>query len=312
MRLRSAQVGDYETLRTLWRQTFPELRSPGPDPADVARTGQVVVGEIEGEEESEAERDLVAWATIAPMADEADGRRVQVMGASDLHWAQLHDRLVERLRAEGIRTWYFVVREDCREVRDRLESRGYAVLHRSWGAWLELTDATDPERYRALLAPASAAGYDFRELDSGDARAAHRLYAQNRPDFPSTPSTEPDQYTEEEFAELITSGRAFGAWNADRLCALTVMRQRSSSGAGTEFTVTDRAERGRGLATAVKACGILTLWQEGVREFGTGGAEVNEASLKANLKLGYEIEPLWLTYGRVTGTPARPDHPASA
>ncbi len=76
-----------------------------------------------------------------------------------------------------------------------------------------------------------------------------------------------------------------------------------------EFTVTDRAARGRGLATALKAYAILTLWRDGVRHFGTGGAEVNEASLRANLRLGYEIEPLWLTYGRMVGTPVRSDHP---
>ncbi|MFD2078735.1 GNAT family N-acetyltransferase [Actinopolymorpha cephalotaxi] len=175
-----------------------------------------------------------------------------------------------------------------------------------------MTDATDPERYRAFADQALAAGYDVRELGPRDAAAAHRLYAANRPDFPSTPSTEPDRYTEEEFTGLIGAGRAFGAWNADRLCALTVMRQQGPDRAGTEIIVTDRAERGRGLATAVKAYAIRTLWQEGVRHFGTGGAEVNEASLKANLRLGYEIEPLWLTYGRVARTPARSGHPTCA
>lgn len=292
VRLRLAQIIDYPTLRTLWSQTFPELDSAGPEPRDIARTGWVVVGE--------ASADVVAGAMVSPVADEAGSRRVHVLAETETHWLQMHDQLVGRLQAERVATWYFVVREDCQRVRGWLESLGYVMSYRSWGAHLELDDRTDPQPYEALIDRSLGTTYQLREMDSRDAGAAHRLHSENRADFPSTPATETEHYTERDLADLIASGRAFGVWDGGRLCALTVMRHHSPSQAGTEFTVTDRPERGRGLATAVKAYAVLTLWREGVCRFGTGGAEANEASLKANLRLGYVLEPLWITYGRTT------------
>ena len=129
-----------------------------------------------------------------------------------------------------------------------------------------------------------------------DAVEAHRLFHQNRPDFPSTPATEADDYTLDEMRQLIGANPAFGVWHQEHLIALTVLRRRRDVAAETDFTVTDRAWRGQGLATAVKALSVSTLAGEGVAHFGTGGAQVNEASLKANQHLGYHIEPLWLTY----------------
>jgi glycerate kinase len=54
--------------------------------------------------------------------------------------------------------------------------------------------------------------------------------------------------------------------------------------------------RGRGIGQAVKAASVLALHADGVRVFGTGGAALNDASLGANLALGYVIEERWRSY----------------
>jgi GNAT superfamily N-acetyltransferase len=66
----------------------------------------------------------------------------------------------------------------------------------------------------------------------------------------------------------------------------------------TEFTSVLSDYRGRGIGQAVKAASILALASEGVTTFGTGGAGLNEASLRANRALGYVVEERWRSYQR--------------
>ena len=63
----------------------------------------------------------------------------------------------------------------------------------------------------------------------------------------------------------------------------------------TEFTSVHPAYRRRGLAVAVKAASITALAEDGVRIFGTGGAQVNTGSIRMNEHLGYAIEERWLS-----------------
>lgn len=140
------------------------------------------------------------------------------------------------------------------------------------------------------------------ELVADDAAAAHALFSRNQGDFPVTAATEVTHYTVEEMRALIEDQRAFGVWQTERLVALTVLRQRSFDEAETEFTVTERTMRRGGIATALKAHSVWTLAAEGISRFGTGGAQVNKASLKANRRVGYHLEPRWLTYVRLCPT----------
>ena len=48
------------------------------------------------------------------------------------------------------------------------------------------------------------------------------------------------------------------------------------------------------MAKAVKAATVLATHARGGREWGTGGAEVDAASLRMNAALGFRLEPAWL------------------
>jgi len=144
----------------------------------------------------------------------------------------------------------------------------------------------------------SACGWRTVQLDAGDARRIVDLDAACADDYPRTPVTPHEVPDVDELAARLESGWwAFGAVRVDdrrRLDCVSVLSPRDDQ-VETMFTVTRASARGRGLATAVKARSILELTQRGYRDFGTGGAAADEASLRANLRLGYVLEPRWLS-----------------
>lgn len=67
----------------------------------------------------------------------------------------------------------------------------------------------------------------------------------------------------------------------------------------------DTAEHsGRGLPIGPTVFSMLSLASEGTSPFGTGRSEANRASLAMNTKLGFILEPEWLTLSEpgITGT----------
>ncbi|MGV1034707.1 MAG: GNAT family N-acetyltransferase [Microbacteriaceae bacterium] len=114
-------------------------------------------------------------------------------------------------------------------------------------------------------------------------------------DYPVTPQNAPERRTLVDVRALWERGaRLFGAYDDSQLVAVTVIDQ-DGEHAETDFTAVAPTVRGRGLAAAVKAASVLALTAEGVRTFGTGGAAVNEASIRMNEAIGYTIEERWVS-----------------
>ena len=105
--------------------------------------------------------------------------------------------------------------------------------------------------------------------------------------------------------------RFFGAFLNDELAAVTVIRAAENAYAETEFTSVAPDHRQHGLGAGVKAASILALAADGVRVFGTGGTQVNEASLAMNRAVGYVVEERWLSYaiGNPSGRASRRTDP---
>jgi len=292
MHFRPVSSADRSRLDELWAETFPQLDLPGPDFCALPAGSQAFVALHAGRVQAGA------WVTV--LNDQPSARRLHVLAAGDEPWAAMHARMLEILGRSAVARLFVIVREDCSAVRRRLGAHGYVISSTSWGARLTVTDET----LRHLQDQKAGLGRHLlvRELVVDDAAAAHALFSRNQGDFPVTPATEVTHYTVEEMRALIEDQRAFGVWQTERLVALTVLRQRSFDEAETEFTVTERTMRRGGIATALKAHSVWTLAAEGISRFGTGGAQVNEASLKANRRVGYHLEPLWLTYVRLCPT----------
>ncbi|MEV8377133.1 hypothetical protein AB0P21_30610 [Kribbella sp. NPDC056861] len=179
-----------------------------------------------------------------------------------------------------------IVRDDDPRCSE-LEAAGYRIVGESWGARLR-----DPDPALLEHAVLRAAGVTVRELDRGYAAQWHALEKANEKDYPYTPATHHVVPPVEELAEQWTTGRVFGALDGERLVGATVISLAGETG----FTSVLDGYRGRGIGQAVKAASILALYADGVRVFGTGGAGLNEASIGANVALGYVIEERWRSY----------------
>lgn len=59
-----------------------------------------------------------------------------------------------------------------------------------------------------------------------------------------------------------------------------------------------RAWRNRGVATALKARTVQIARELGCRELNAGGGGVDTPMLRVNRKLGFEIEPAWITFAK--------------
>ena len=172
---------------------------------------------------------------------------------------------------------------------------GYVVVGESWGARLRLSDPPDLTVLNAAVVVATDQGFLIEELDASWAPQVTALEALNHADYPYTPATAAPHRDESDVRELWRSGcRLFGAINDGQLVAVSTIRL-TTGRAETEFTSVHRSCRRRRLAVAVKAASITALANDGVRIFGTGGAQVNAGSIRMNEHLGYAIEERWLS-----------------
>lgn len=174
-----------------------------------------------------------------------------------------------------------------------LEAGGYRLVGESWGARLR---DPDPALLEAAVLRVAGSGVSARELGSEFAEAYHELELANEKDYPYTPATHHVVGDLEQFRALWgDGGRVFGALDGERLVGATSIGPMEGRW-DTSFTSVLSEYRGKGIGQAVKAASILALLAEGVRVFGTGGADQNDASLGANLALGYVVEERWRSY----------------
>lgn len=283
---RAAGDVDRSLLESLYAQTYPELGAGG------NRQGMLTSAQALLWSQGAT---VVGASLVSAVAEESGARRVHVLAADDDGWRAVHELVVRLLDDDdGVQRRYVTVREDCARVVSLLEGLGYHAVSQSWGARLIVTEESLP-RLRSL-AKRLPSDVRLAVLEADDAAVAYTLRHDHRGDFPATPATQVEEYPPERIAVLVREGRSFGAWSGDLLVALTVLERTAPDTADTDFTVTARAHRGRGLATALKAYAVCALSAQGVRVFATAGAGINEASRRANLRLGYELEPMWITY----------------
>ena len=76
-----------------------------------------------------------------------------------------------------------------------------------------------------------------------------------------------------------------------RTVGMTVTMVKENGTAYTNFTGVSRAERGKGIALAMKLAILERLKARGVKQFGTTNDEANAPMRGINAKLGYQMLP---------------------
>jgi len=176
------------------------------------------------------------------------------------------------------------------------ESDGYLLVGESWGAHLSLDTDKPLTKYSAKLDKVKSNGFDIREVTTSEAKDVSNLERVNNKDYPFTPATEHPLPALHEIEEVIGGkGIIFGAFFDEDLVGVLATK-RADTKVEFEFASILEKYRGLGLAGALGSMAILVYIAEGVSDFATGGAAVNESSKGTVESLGFTIDEIWKSY----------------
>lgn len=193
------------------------------------------------------------------------------------------------------------IREDFVPAAGFLEPEGFEEQFRSWGAHLELS-AFDPTQFEPLVRELERDGIrlvGYHDL-ADDPERDRRLVDLQReleedalafePIIPRTHDdvTSPDTLLDATVVAVAPDGAYVGI--------ASLVGDATSTHLGCGFTGVARTYRNRGIATALKARVAQIAQAIGCTELNAGGGGVDTAMQRVNRKLGFEIEPAWITF----------------
>jgi GNAT superfamily N-acetyltransferase len=201
---------------------------------------------------------------------------------------------------EPVREVWTCIREDFVPAAGFLDPEGFVERFRSWGAHLDLS-SFDPTRFDPLVPELErdgirlAAYHDLagdpdrdrrlvdlqRELEE-DALAFEPVIPRRHDDV-----TSPDTLLDATVVAVAPDGRYVGI--------ASLVGEAAGAQLGCGFTGVALPYRNRGIATALKARVAQIATGMGCVELNTGGGGVDTPMLRVNRKLGFEIEPAWIT-----------------
>ncbi len=202
---------------------------------------------------------------------------------------------------EPVREVWTCIREDFVPAAGFLEPEGFIEQFRSWGAHLDLS-AFDPARFEPLVSKLERDGIRLvRYHDvAGDPERDRRLVELQReleedalafePIIPRTHDdvTSPDTLLDATVVAVAPDGRYVGL--------ASLVGDAAGKHLGCGFTGVAHAYRNRGIATALEARVAQIAKGMGCVALNTGGGGVDTAMQRVNRKLGFEIEPAWITF----------------
>lgn len=231
------------------------------------------------------------------------------------YWIMLHTRgdhrhrgidtqilrhALEQTTDEVAEVWT-VIREDFVPMAGFLEAEGFEEQYRSWGSHLDLA-TFDSSRFDDLIANLKHEGIriiSYRELEPNVDRD-HKLIALQReleedafyfePVIPKRHDevTSPDNLLDAYLIALTDHGAIVG------IASLVGPPRGGAVACG--FTGVARDYRNRGIATALKSRTATLAKTMGYVDLNAGGGGINTPMLRVNRKLGFEIEPAWITF----------------
>lgn len=153
------------------------------------------------------------------------------------------------------------------------------------------------------------AGYEVGRWDNkappAEWDALYRLHRRGEADVPKNPTTTSAPLPREEWQRTLSEEAVFVLRYRGEVVALTRLTLpkhhplQSAREVSSDLTATHPAHRSRGLATLIKAHALAWAQAEGYTRAGTGGAVLNLPMLRVNTHLGYQTEPMWVTWERI-------------
>ena len=218
----------------------------------------------------------------------------------------LLEELAEHARANNAKRLIAAVRGDEPEGARFAEALGYRAFHERIDSYIDVPsfDASgfdDPDATAARAGVRLATYAELLREHAADVEVFQRellpvIWAMAR-DVPS-PTPMPEQPPPFEQAKRmffegpgIDPPSTIIALRDGRTVGMTVTMVKENGTAYTNFTGVSRAERGKGIALAMKLRALRGLMTRGVKLFGTTNDEQNAAMRGINRRLGYVPDP---------------------
>jgi mycothiol synthase len=256
---------------------------------------------------AEADGDVVATGDLRSTwaGETKPGRYWTLLHVRDDHRHQgvdvhmLHHAIREA--PAPVRELWTCIREDFVPAAGFLEPERFEERFRSWGAHLDL-GTFDPTRFAPLVQELERDGIrlvGYHDL-AGDPERDRRLLDLQRkleddalafePVIPRRHDdvTSPDTILDATIVAVAPDGRTIGI--------ASLVGDPVGANLGCGFTGVDRPYRNRGIATALKSRTAQIAKGLGCQELNAGGGGADTPILRVIRKLGFEIEPAWITF----------------
>jgi ribosomal protein S18 acetylase RimI-like enzyme len=179
-----------------------------------------------------------------------------------------------------------------------LESEGYVVVAESWGAHLVFQETSDLAVYQLKIDSLKIRGFNLIELTQDSADQVLELELKTNADYPHTPATVHELPTKESTLALWKAGTwIFGAFRESELVGVLAATQKKEE-VNLDFGSVRSDQRGLGIGSGLASRAIVSLHKKGIRNFSTGGAASNAASLATVASLGFHVDEIWRSYSR--------------
>jgi mycothiol synthase len=192
------------------------------------------------------------------------------------------------------------LREDFIEAAGFLQDFAFQERFRSWGAHLDLR-TFDPARFEATITRLERSGFRFLSYDNLQSAESDIKLLELKREIdrdvlsfePIVPSGSVDILGE----EYVGSGLIVALNEDGEFVGMASLRRTSTDGGlSCGLTGVRREYRGRGIATALKVRSLDVAKAMGMTEIGTGGGGANSPMKRVNERLGFKVEPAWVTF----------------
>ena len=258
---------------------------------------------------------------FARVVAERDGRIVGV-AAIQSHWGSFHEphrywvmlSTHEDHRRQGVdnamihglldlvapdqpEQLWTCIRQDFVPMTEFLDAFNFSEEFRSWGSHLDV-QAFDYEAFRPLAHKLEANGIRFIPYAAlNDPAREEKLLALHRQVEADVPFYEPiiPQAFDDIRQTHIPDESCFVALGGDQIIGMACLNTKAPDHLQNGLTGVHPDYRNRGIATVLKALVADFAKKQGHDDINAAGSGENQAMLQVNRRLGYHIEPWWLT-----------------
>ena len=193
------------------------------------------------------------------------------------------------------------IREDFVPAAGFLQPERFEEQFRSWGAHLVLS-TFDPARFAPLVEALGREGIRLAGVQdlADDPDRDQRLVALQRElegDVVAFEPVVPRRHEDVTSAATLLGATSVAVAPDGRYVGLaSLVGDAGGKHLGCGFTGVARPYRNRGIATALKARTAQVARAMGCWELNAGGGGVETPMVRVNRKLGFQIEPAWITF----------------